>query len=314
MRDAGVIPTITAPAASAFVTTRTPTITWSEFGSADEIEVAQTLTGTPTATGISTGSYTTAALAISDSPYYARVRQSGGEWSESVAFYVSLLAAGTMFLWLQGGFEMYQDTAGTIPAAVTGDPIGKWGDRSGQANHALQSGDSGLKPRVLESAINSKSALKFDGIDDFLSIANANSLKPNNLQLYIVCEIPSGTGGFRVLSKGAAGYRGPSREAVNTNLRWDMANSSDVQITSPTTGAVITRVKYNRTRIAFKITGKNEVTAAHTTAISGTDPLTLSAITFDKWIYLVAGYSAELGAAEQAAVESYLTALTGLSV
>lgn len=306
---------ITSPTNGLFVTTLTPTITWVGYGAQFDIEIARTLTGEPTAEAVSGLTYTAETdLTIGDDPYFVRVRPVGGAWSRPVPFYVTPLAVGTMFLWLQGDYGTYQDAAGTLPATATGDPVGKWLDRSGQGNYAQQTGDTGLKLRILENAINGRTALKPDGVDDAISIPHSASLLPSGLHMYVVFESPTGTGAFRVLSKdGDAGYR-LYRDAVNTNLRVNFAGSSDTQISSPPTGWMIARLKYNRTRIAFKVTGKTEVTLAHTAAMSGTGALIIPYSGTDKPIYAVLGYAAELGTTQQAALEAYLTALTGLAV
>ena len=146
-------PRLLTPAMGATASTRTPTLTFDSAAACD-VEVAQTLTGTPTATGVTGGEYTPSALALSDASYFWRVRRQGGTWSSPRRFYVTPASVGTMFLWIQGLTGAYQDAAGTIPAAEAGDPIGRWMDRSGQGNHFLQSGDTALKPRVVASAVN----------------------------------------------------------------------------------------------------------------------------------------------------------------
>ena len=63
-------------------------------------------------------------------------------------------------------------------AGVTVDGSGgvtQWDDQSGNANHAVQATAS-LSPTVLANALNNRPVLKFDGADDYLSVASSASL------------------------------------------------------------------------------------------------------------------------------------------
>ncbi|MCA9212479.1 MAG: lamin tail domain-containing protein [Planctomycetales bacterium] len=51
----------------------------------------------------------------------------------------------------------------------SGDPVSIWSDASGKQQHAVQS-ESQLQPTWIDNAIGDRAALRFDGIDDLLSI------------------------------------------------------------------------------------------------------------------------------------------------
>lgn len=65
---------------------------------------------------------------------------------------------------------MFQDAAGTIPAAV-GQPVARVLDKSGRGNHLSQP-VSASRPILRQNATTSAYYLEFDGVDDFL-VSNA---------------------------------------------------------------------------------------------------------------------------------------------
>lgn len=67
---------------------------------------------------------------------------------------------------------LWQDTAGTTPAAV-GDPVGRVDDKSGNGHNAIQ-GTSGKRP-ILRQDGDGAYYLEFDGTDDTLSITVATA-------------------------------------------------------------------------------------------------------------------------------------------
>jgi hypothetical protein len=71
-----------------------------------------------------------------------------------------------LLLWCREG-DTWQDTAGTVPSAQHGDPVGRWNDLSGQANHLTAAAD-GNRPALQAPGAAGKQALLFDGTDDWL--------------------------------------------------------------------------------------------------------------------------------------------------
>ncbi len=73
--------------------------------------------------------------------------------------------------WVEADSGLYQDSAGLTPA-VSGDPVGRWTDKSGNANHLAQA-TSAAKPTLLATAGpgGNKAAVVFDGIDDYIQKA-----------------------------------------------------------------------------------------------------------------------------------------------
>ncbi len=73
-------------------------------------------------------------------------------------------------LWLKADTGTYQDSAKTTPAVSDADVIGAWEDQSGNGNDALQS-TTANKPLLKLAIANSRSVIRFDGTNDFLSVA-----------------------------------------------------------------------------------------------------------------------------------------------
>lgn len=79
-------------------------------------------------------------------------------------------------LWLDASVasSLFQNSNGTTPATADADPVGYWGDKSGNARHVTQA--TGTKRPVVKTGANGKNGLpivKFDGTDDHLSLATS---------------------------------------------------------------------------------------------------------------------------------------------
>lgn len=103
----------------------------------------------------------------------------------------SPLSIAGLQLWLDASDSgtLYTDSAGSTPATADGDPVGYWGDKSGNSNHTIQA-DGTKKPLLKLSQQNSKSGISFDGVNDSLtkSITTAalgTLFGANNCNIYI---------------------------------------------------------------------------------------------------------------------------------
>lgn len=77
-------------------------------------------------------------------------------------------------LWLKADAGLFQDAAGTIPATADADPVGLWKDQSGNVRDVSQV--TSTKRPLLKLAIqNGRNVLRWDGTDDFLTMATAIS-------------------------------------------------------------------------------------------------------------------------------------------
>lgn len=77
-----------------------------------------------------------------------------------------------LILWLDAddSTTLFQDLAMTIPAVLDSDVVGGWADKSGNANHATQA-TTARKPLLKLVIQNGRDVVRFDGTDDFLSLA-----------------------------------------------------------------------------------------------------------------------------------------------
>ena len=83
----------------------------------------------------------------------------------------SLFAGGTEGAWFDPSdpSTLFQDSAGTTPVTVSGQPVGLMLDKSGNGNHATQA-TSSKRPTYTEGG--GLSWLAFDGVDDSMRTAN----------------------------------------------------------------------------------------------------------------------------------------------
>lgn len=65
-------------------------------------------------------------------------------------------------IWLSADFDITHDSLGSIS---------KWGDRSGNDNHAIQNTNAN-QPKFVREGLNGKPVIRFDGVDDYLAIEN----------------------------------------------------------------------------------------------------------------------------------------------
>src|SRR5262245_66355729 len=94
----------------------------------------------------------------------------------ALALLLSLFASSTSHaqLTVLDGLQLwFKADAGTTVEANNG--VVSWADQSGNANDALQS-DGNLAPVLVTSALNSLPVIRFDGDNDYLDVADSDSL------------------------------------------------------------------------------------------------------------------------------------------
>jgi hypothetical protein len=90
-------------------------------------------------------------------------------------------------LWLDASdaSTLFQNSDGTVPATATSDPVGYWGDKSGNARHATQS-TAGNRPTVSAASLNSRGTVAFAGS---LSHRLGATVPGTDAQLYTVLVV-----------------------------------------------------------------------------------------------------------------------------
>lgn len=186
---------ITSPATGAYATSLTPTITWRGDGTVYELEIARTLTGTPTVTGINALSYAIETpLTIDDDPYLVRVRPAGGEWSSPVRLYADLRTLDAdVWYWYAGDATIDRD--GTLAVADEGDPVGCIPMHyDATLKMRIPSDTSSLKPSYKPDWYGSNAAFISDGVDDYLEVLHEDIGTLNSVPMvYALGEFPSMT-------------------------------------------------------------------------------------------------------------------------
>jgi hypothetical protein len=125
------------------------TATASPFRVPVTVQTAGTITFTATATDNKDGVTTSAPI---------NVTVTGGAAA-------SLTVTNGLQLWLKADAGVTKDASGAVTA---------WADQSGKNNNAVQA-DPTLAPILVDSAVNGKAALRFDGADDYLDVASTPS-------------------------------------------------------------------------------------------------------------------------------------------
>jgi hypothetical protein len=141
-------------------------------------------------------------------------------------------------LWLDASDSstLFQNSDGTAPATATSDPVGYWGDKSGNGRHLTQ-GIAASRPTLNLTGISSKPCLNFDGTDD--NIWRQPGLTSDDLSILTVHQQNSLTGGITY----EFSHGGDTTNAQAQNLT-GFANIAGLQVAAsglPTYAADTTR-------------------------------------------------------------------------
>lgn len=209
--------------------------------------------------------------------------------------------------WFKADAGTFQDTAMTTPAVADADPVGGWQDQSGTGNHLTQA--TGTKRPTLRLAIqNGRSAIKFDGVDDWLSkdpLVGSLS-QPNTV--FVAAQRAAGIGNYRIMDGS-----GTTRHLIDYNAGTDgLGIYAGVLINSGATaigaGCRILTVQFNGASAIGRRNGAQIVTGNAGAQASGqwyvgSDS---SVVFFKDYIFEFLFYNAALTAGEILGVEAYL--------
>jgi hypothetical protein len=84
------------------------------------------------------------------------------------------LSASAQTLTVTNGLQLWLRADAGITTNASGG-VTQWSDQSGNANHATQPTNS-QAPLLVANALTNKAVLRFDGVDDFLDVADADSI------------------------------------------------------------------------------------------------------------------------------------------
>jgi len=95
---------------------------------------------------------------------------------------------------------LFQNSDGTV-AVAHNDPIGYWGDKSGEGNHALQSVNNN-RPLLRSGEWNGQPVTDFDGTDDMLLTGvNIDFETTKEVTICVVANVAAGNGNFVALKR-----------------------------------------------------------------------------------------------------------------
>jgi hypothetical protein len=162
---------------------------------------------------------------------------------------------GGLKLWLDASdaSTLFQNSNGTTVASADGDPVGYWGDKSGNSNHTIQA-DGTKKPLLKTSIQNSKNGVRPDGVNDFLKSTTGgadgsytlfcvNIKRSGGRHMMVVSTGQEVTGKRRCLwhyDNSKIAFNGLSRDFSST-FSWDTGVTNIAQIKNTLSTVTITK-------------------------------------------------------------------------
>lgn len=232
-------------------------------------------------------------------------------------------------LWLDASDTgtLFQDSGGTGAVTSDGDPVGYWGDKSGNARHVTQA-TSGRRPLYKPSGLDTgKAGLLFDDVDDGLGRTGYGLSGAQTVALvYRIQSTPSaaeydsplvytnGTTCSHVLLCGSGGY-----QPISWRFGYSTSSTSVGLASAHTTGKRRLLIRYNggtdtatASYDALLDGSAGTVVASATLTVSATQVAVgaLAAGTFPPAINLaeILVYDSRLSDTDRTALESYLAA------
>jgi hypothetical protein len=216
---------------------------------------------------------------------------------------------------------LFQNSDGTTAAVAADDPVGHVRDKSPNARHMTQPTNN-ARPLLNLSAQNGRSALRFDGTNDFLVNAN-NFLTGSPVSIAMVAQREANSSVSSVASAGRGGASAPEVTFEATLRNAFLSPNNDVRVssgnarrnggasldagTSPTTFMIVT---------GGGATNQNSVNAADGVLLGSLRDAAgnASAFLLNGRIGEVILYSRFLSLSERQALERYLSVKWGIGL
>jgi hypothetical protein len=171
-------------------------------------------------------------------------------------------------IWLDATTGLFDATSGGSAVATDGSAVARWEDQSGNGNHATQT-TSNNRPVLKTSIQNGKNVIRFDGSNDRLSCGDVADMGSEDVMMFAVAKIASGTSAGICGKSRAAGTQGRYsllRESgtlygIFTDERLDGGNAPTV-INDTSTSFRLLGVRSER-KIAYLRIGKNASASGH---------------------------------------------------
>lgn len=220
-------------------------------------------------------------------------------------------------------------SADRITGLADGDPVTTWSDLSGQGNHATQS-TTAAKPLYKVGIAGGRPVVRFDGVDDYLTVANEATFDMATPTIFVVGTASAGTGTFL----GKVTFAGAVGDADRRKLNVRRASSTTFSLQSGADAAFKASGTLSWTGFnVMSVVGRGAADytlAVNGTAADATTP-TLDFSTFNNASLIVGAstsgaefltgdiaeivvYNRALSATERKAVERYLGARYGVAI
>jgi len=209
------------------------------------------------------------------------------------------------------GSTLFQNSDGTTPATATSDPVGYWGDKSGNNRHATQA-TAGNRPTISATTQNGRRTLGFNGTSHVLA-SFTSALQPSSIFAVANC---TSSGNFPLGNAILASDTTNHPLAWIENGRWELVRwgqNMSGPIAADGTTNILSATNDGTTSTLF-VNGGGAVTNAGGTFSSGA--LTIGAATdtqyFGGRIAELLVYGRALTTTERQKVEGYLAWRWGL--
>jgi len=184
---------------------------------------------------------------------------------------------GGLVVWLDSSdrSSLFDATTGGSVVADNG-AVARWADKSGNANHAIQSALAD-RPLVRAASVAGKSSLEFDGLSDFMRIAGNSTLDVNTFTAFCVVRlatyIVSASRAIALLSKGDYTTAAGTAYELTTSgspARWAVGLSSGGTFSSSGTGGSSSATQQAWTLVAGRRPSASAATVFANKTASGT--------------------------------------------
>ena len=219
--------------------------------------------------------------------------------------------------------------ADRITGLADGDPVTTWADRSGQGNHATQS-TTAAKPLFKTGIAGGRPVVRFDGVDDYLTVANEPTFDLSTFPIFVVGKASNDGGTFL----GKVTFAGLVTDNDRRKIQVRRASSTQFVLYSGSDSAnkasgTVTWTSFNVLTAVFR--GATDYTLALNGAASDFATPTLDAATFNNASAIIGAatsgaefltgdiaeivvYNRALSATERKAVEFYLGSRYGVAI
>lgn len=216
--------------------------------------------------------------------------------------------------------------ADAITGLVDGDPVGTWADSSGNARDATQA-TAAAKPLYKVSIVNGKPVVRFDGVDDLLTVASF--AQPAEWTAFAVAAKVTGTSVDAILNTdngGGSRHAQQLRFSGNSTVQSIAFNTAPGAFTDGEGGTNTGFQVLSAVRSAAAVQAWVNGTSGGSTATTGTP----AAPSVAAWLGMTSGastsenltgdiaeilyYNSALSTADRDAVESHLGAKYGIAV